>query len=213
MATGLVPCDHEASVRDRDSTYTPKIAVIVALCGLAACSDPPPEPAPAAPRSAEPAVAPLEWTVPAAWSLSESSPTGARRAGYKVPKLGDDKEDAELLVLFFGTGANGDRDKQWDEWFAQFDGDAKAEAKRASFEVNGMTVETFEHVGTYKLNMGPRRPGVKKSPVQMVKNDFRMLGAVVKTQGRGNWFFRLVGPNETVLASRSAFRTLLEGVK
>lgn len=191
----------------------PKIAVIVTLCALAACSDPPAEPAPVAQRSAEPAVQPLEWTVPGAWSLSESSTTGPRRAGYKVPKLGDDKEDGELLVLFFGTGANGDRDKQWDEWFAQFDGDAKAEAKRETFEVGGMTVETFEHAGTYKLNMGPQRPGMKKSPVQMVKKDFRMLAAVVKTKGKGNWFFRLVGPNETVLASKSAFRTMLESVK
>jgi hypothetical protein len=40
-----------------------------------------------------------------------------------------------------------------------------------------------------------------------------MLGAVVKTKGRGNWFFRLVGPNETVIASKSAFRTMLESVK
>lgn len=190
-----------------------KITVIVTLLGASACSEPPPEPAPATQRSAEPGIEPLKWTAPGAWSLSESATSGPRRAAYKVPKQGNDTEDGELLVLFFGTGANGDRDKQWDEWFSQFDGDAKAEAKRETFEVKGMTVETFEHAGTYKLNMGPQRPGMKKSPVQMVKKDFRMFGAVVKTKGRGNWFFRLVGPNETVLASKSAFRSMLESVE
>jgi len=188
-------------------------AVLVAILALVACSDPPPEPAPPPKESAQTGIEPLKWTAPGAWSLSEQATTGPRRAGYKVPMQGNDKEDGELLVLYFGTGALGDRDKQWDEWFAQFDGDAKTQAKRESFQVGDIEVETFEHAGTYKLNMGPQRPGMKKSPVQMVKNDFRMLGAVVKTKGRGNWFFRLVGPNETVLASKSAFRTMLESVK
>jgi hypothetical protein len=158
-------------------------------------------------------VAPLRFTAPAGWTKTESSTTGPRRAGFSAPKVGEDAEDAEVLVLFFGTGSGGDRDKQWSEWFSQFDGDAKTEAKRESFEVRGMQVETFEHVGTYKLNMGPQRPGMKTSPVQMVKKNFRMIGAVVKTKDRGNWFFRMVGPNETVLASKAAFRAMLESVE
>ncbi len=190
-----------------------KKAVIVALWGVFACSEPPPEPTPAPARSVEPAVAPLTWAAPPGWTLSEEAKTGPRRAGYKVPKQGNDTEDAEVLVLFFGTGANGDRDKQWDEWFSQFDGEAKRDAKRETLEGEIAQVETFEVLGTYKLNMGPQRPGMKKSPVQMVKKDFRMIGAVVKTKDRGNWFFRLVGPNETVLSAKSAFRTMLETVK
>jgi hypothetical protein len=190
------------------------LLLVATLSATLGCSDPPPEPPPPPARSAEVGLEPLKWTAPGAWSLSESSPSGPRRAGYKVPKQGNDTEDAELLVLFFGTGANGERDKQWNEWFSQFDGDAKAEAKRDTFPTTaGATVETFEHVGTYKLNMGPQRPGMKKSPVQVVKNDFRMIGAVVKTKDRGNWFFRLVGPNETVLASKDAFKGMLESAQ
>lgn len=183
------------------------------LLGSVACGDPPAEPDARPRTSAEPAVTPLSYTAPGGWSRTEASDTGARRAGYAVPKVGNDTEDAELLVLFYGTGSGGDRDKVWDEWFAQFDGDAKAEAQRGSFEASGMAVETFEHLGTYKLNMGPRRPGMKKSPVQMVKKDFRMIGAVVRTKDRGNWFFRLVGPNETVLAAKDGFRQMLESAR
>ena len=74
-------------------------------------------------------------------------------------------------------------------------------------------VETFEARGTYKLNMGKFHPGMKRSPVQMVKENFRMVGAVVKTKDRGNWFFRLVGPDETVRSSREAFLEMLRSVR
>ncbi len=185
----------------------------VGLAGVSACGDTPAEITPNGTGPAERTLKPLKWAVPPTWSETESSPTQARRAGYKVPKAGSDKEDGELLVLFFGTGANGDRDKQWQPWFEQFDGNPKADAVRKDMNVRGMPVETFEFMGAYKLNMGNRRPGQTKSPVQMVKKDFRMIGAVVKTPDRGNWFFRLVGPDETVLAAREPFFQMLESVE
>ena len=181
--------------------------------GLASCSDPPPEPASRESIVAELPEEPLRWDAPAGWTTTESSTTGPRRAGYAVPKVGDDKEDAELLVLYFGKGKNSERDAQWDSWFEQFDGDAKRDAARETFAVGDKTVETFEFTGNYKLNMGPQRPGMKRSPVQMVKKDFRMIGAVVSAPGRGNWFFRLVGPDETVRASRASFVEMLKSVR
>jgi hypothetical protein len=180
------------------------------LVTLAACGDRTAEPTPEGASRQSGPVKPLELTLPPSWPQTESSPTSARRAGYKVPRVGDDKEDGELLVLFFGTGANGDRDKQWQPWFEQFDGDPKAAAERASFDSPAGPVETFEFKGNYKLNLGKQRPGMTKSPVQMVKHEFRMIGAVVRTKDRGNWFVRLVGPDETVLAARDAFLEVLK---
>ncbi|MFO0551617.1 MAG: hypothetical protein U0271_24740 [Polyangiaceae bacterium] len=156
----------------------------------------------------------LGFTAPARWNKTESSPTGARRAGFSVPATAGDKEDAEVLVLFFGTGSNGDRDKNWEPWFKQFDGDAKSLAKRETFtSASGLEVETFEHVGTYKLNLGPHRPGMTASPMQMVKENFRMIAAVIHTPDRGNWFVRMVGPDATVLAARDELLTMLKGVE
>ncbi len=186
------------------------VPLALALALLAGCGDRTAEPTPETTSRPSGAVRPLELTLPPAWSQTESSPTAARRAGYKVPRVGDDKEDGELLLLFFGTGSNGDRDKQWAPWFEQFDGDAKASAQRASFDSPAGVVETFEFKGNYKLNLGKQRPGMTKSPVQMVKHEFRMIGAVVKTKDRGNWFVRLVGPDETVLAAREAFLEVLK---
>lgn len=193
------------------------LACVIGMGGIGlvvgGCSDAPAEIVPTGPAPAERSLAPLKWSVPPTWSLTESSPSAPRRAGYKVPRAGNDKEDAELLVLFFGTGASGERDKQWQPWFEQFDGDPKADATRKDMNVHGMPIETFEFMGAYKLNVGNRRPGQTKSPVQMVKKDFRMIGVVVKTPERGNWFFRLVGPDETVLAAKEPFFQMLEAVE
>ena len=190
-------------------------AFFVSALGSAAlpgCSRTPDEPANDRPAAVSKEVT-LDFSPPPSWSKSESSETGARRAGFKVPHVGDDKEDGEALVLYFGSGSAGERDKTWDEWFAQFDGDAKKDAKRTQFDVKGMPVEGFELLGTYKLNMGPHRPGQTKSLVQMVKKDFRMIAYVLHTKDRGNWFFRLVGPDATVQAASSDFRTMVDSAK
>lgn len=194
------------------------------LLFAASCKDSPSEPEPKkpppvaetsqdTPREGDMKVttdAPLHWEAPAGFTLTESSDSTARRAGYSVPRVGEDKEDGELLVLYFGRGKESERDAQWSSWFSQFDGDAKRDAKRDAFKVGDLEVETFEFLGSYKLNVGPHRKRATRSPVQMVKKDFRMVGAFVKSPKKGNWFFRLVGPDQTVLAAKDAFLQMIK---
>lgn len=188
---------------------------VCAALALLSCSDQPSEPTPPARGSAESTpedTHKIAWDVPPSWTLTESAEKGPRRAGYAVPRVGNDTEDAELLVLFFGTGKGSERDDQWTSWLEQFDGNAKQDATRSGFEAPGGTVETFEFVGNYKLNMGPQKKGMKRSPVQVVKKNFRMIGAFMKTKDQGNWFFRLVGPDETVKAMKEPFNDMLRSV-
>jgi hypothetical protein len=140
---------------------------------------------------------------------------GTQRAGYRVDRKGDDKDDAEAGVWFLGTGARGDPAAAFKDWFSKFDGDVGAAAVRDHFQAHGMDVDTVEVTGTYQIALTPPKRGAKtkQSPVQMVKNNWRLLGAVVKTKDRGNWFFRIVGPDETVQAARSAFRAMLESAR
>jgi hypothetical protein len=196
---------------------TPRCALAAAaliVTAIPACSRAPaePEPAQAAPTSA-PAVAPLQWDVPGSWTALEAPRSGPRKAAYKVPRAANDKEDVEVHVLFFGTGSQGDVEKNFKSWFEQFDGDVAATAKREVFEVRGMQVELVEVTGTYKVALAPPRGPAKKSPVEMVKKGHRLLGAAVKTPDRGNWFFKLTGPDETVQSARSALRGLLDSVR
>lgn len=199
------------------------LASLLVATGLGGCSRAPAEPerdhgaasssSSSAAAAPTPAVVPLTWEVPGSWTVLNGPTSGARKAGYNIPKAGDDKEDAEVSVLFYGTGALGDVEKNFSEWFTDFDGDVGATAKRESFDVHGFKVETVEVFGTYKVALGPKIGPKKKAPMQMVKKDWRLLGAVVKTPDRGNWFFKIVGPDDTMQSARSGVRTMLESVK
>ncbi len=67
--------------------------------------------------------------------------------------------------------------------------------------------------GTYKVSLGPAVGPKKKSAMQMVKEKWRLYGAVVRTKDRGNWFFKLVGPTDTVQAAQSGLEAMLQGAK
>ena len=154
-------------------------------------------------------VTPLGWDVPAAWTVLPVA-TGSTKASYRTEPVGNDKESADVTVLFFGTGSRSESEPVFKEWFNDFDGNLAKEAKRERFQTHGLEIEIVEGAGTFKQGLGPKIGGNRRSPVQMVKKSFRMVGAAVKTQDRGTWFFRMIGPDETVQSARGAFRSLLE---
>jgi len=195
----------------------PSLSLLVPVAlALSACNKAPAEPDRPASSSAEPpapAVAPLLWDAPGSWTKLQPPPSGPKKASYRVDKVGNDKEEAEMTVYFFGTGSKGDPAANFKEWADQFDGAAGAGARREQIEVRGFKVETIEIKGTFKISLTPPARGHRRSPVQMVKNDWRLYGAVVRTTDRGNWFFKLVGPDETVQSAKSAFRGMLETMR
>jgi hypothetical protein len=179
-----------------------------------ACRDKPQEiETPALTAAQAPAVAPLIYELPGTWTKLGETQVGSKRAGYKVPKAGADTEDAELTVFFFGTGSQGDQEKNFKEWFEAFDADAAPTAAKKSFDSPAGKVDAMEAMGTYKVPLGPALGPKKKSPMQMVKDKWRLYAAVVHTKDRGNWFFKLVGPDETVQTSKSALEAALQAAK
>jgi len=190
-------------------------ALGAAVLALAACSHAPAEPdAPASSATSAPGVAPLLWDAPGSWTKLELPPhPGPKRTSYRINPVGNDKEEAEMNVFFFGTGARGDPAPTFKEWLDPFDGKPNEDAKHDAFEVKGFKVESVEYQGTYKMALTPPGRGMKRAPVNMVKKDWRMYGAVVRTTDRGNWFFKLTGPDETVQSAKSAFRAMLETMR
>jgi hypothetical protein len=195
----------------------PSLSLLVPVAlALAACNKAPAEPDRPASASSEPpapTVPPLQFDAPGIWTKLPTPPTGPKKATYRIDKVGNDKEEAEMTVSFFGTGSKGDPAVNFKEWADQFDGNAGAGAAREQSEVHGFKVETIEIKGTYKISLTPPSKSHKRSPVQMVKNDWRLYGAVVKTTDRGNWFFKIVGPDETVQSAKSAFKGMLETMR
>lgn len=168
-------------------------------------------------RREGPAVQPLAYDAPDAWSRSPAPPNGPRKAVYRVPRAGADAEDADLIVLFFGTGALGGVSKNFDTWLAEFDGDAAALAEKAERETfttkAGDRVSVVKLTGSYKRALAPPVGPKKVAPVTQLKEGFRLVAAAIETQDRGNWFFRLLGPEVTVRAAEPALRTMLESAR
>ena len=145
---------------------------------------------------------PEEWIV-------EDVASPMRLAQFTLPKADGDAEDAELVVFFFGGGggtveANLER---WTNQMLQPDGRASADvATTTSFLVDELPVTMLEVPGTFSAEV---RPG---SGMRYHKPGFRLTAAVVETPA-GPYFFKLTGPDRTVVRWADPFAALLESVR
>ena len=131
--------------------------------------------------------APKEWT-------KETPSSNMRKAQYKVPDKEKKAKDAEFILSTFGKGAGG-VEANLKRWSAQMGG---AEAKPEAIE-GKVKVTLVDLKGTYT-------PGFGGEPVE----NARMLGAIVETEN-GLWFFKLVGPAETVGDWKEEYVKMLKG--
>lgn len=150
----------------------------------------------------------LEFTAPAGW-IAETPTSSNRHAQYKLPRVANDREDAELVAYHF-SGGGGTSQANIDRWIGQFhkaDGSPASDtAKITRKDINGIAVTMLDISGTYEGSMMPMQP--TSNP----KTDYRMLAAVVET-GSGPWFFKLTGPAKTVAKWQSSFDVLLNSVR
>ncbi len=136
----------------------------------------------------------LKFKAPDGWTVEK--PTSAMRAAqYKLPKAEGDKEDASLVLYYFGATQGGSPQANIDRWIGQMqqaDGsDSKSKAKTESLTVNGLKVSTVDVTGIYTAEMAPGS--------QTFRNDanYRLRAAVIETP-KGNYFVKLAGPEKTV---------------
>lgn len=188
---------------------------------LAACSRTPDEPtsrprpasAPAAHASA--AAAPsgsgavglnIRWTDPPDWKRRPGS-NPMRKFEYTLPRARGDSEDAELIVTSFGQGQGGSVDENIERWVRQLTPDELSQARRDKHQVGGFPVALVEADGAYVPMALPGGP-----PPRTSRNRFRLLGAIVETPST-LWFFKLIGPDNTVKEARSAFHTMIDSIR
>jgi hypothetical protein len=144
--------------------------------------------------------APDEWT-------TEKSSSLMRVAQYKLPKAEGDKEDASLVLYYFGSNQGGTAQANIDRWIGQMkqtDGsDSKSKAKTENLTVNGLKVTTVDVNGTYTAEMAPGS--------QTFHNDenYRLRAAVIETP-KGNYFVKLVGPAKTIARWDQSYNAYLK---
>ena len=118
--------------------------------------------------------APKEWT-------KETPSSRMRKAQYKIPDKEKKAKDAEFALFYFGANA-GTIDANLKRWAGQM-GQASATPEKIE---GACKITLVDLKGTYQ-----ERPDV--DPIE----NARMLAAVVETAD-GPWFFKIVGPADTV---------------
>ncbi len=149
----------------------------------------------------------LSFTPPPGWVV-ETPTSSSRKAQYKLPRIGGDPEDAEVVVYFFG-GGGGTPQANVDRWIGQFTGpDGKSapnSAKVSHKTINGISLTIVDVSGTYSNSMGPMQQNGQP------KANFRMLGVIAETE-KGPWFVKFTGPERTVAKWEPSFQSFLDSL-
>ena len=136
----------------------------------------------------------LHFKAPDGWTTEKTS-SSMRVAQYKLPKVEGDKEDASLVLYYFGATQGGTSQANIDRWISQMqqpDGSSsKDKAKTDTMTVNGLKVATVDVTGTYTAEMAPG------SKTFHDDENYRLRAAVVETP-KGNYFVKLAGPAKTI---------------
>ena len=141
----------------------------------------------------------LKLTVPAGWKAE--TPTSSMRAAQLAgPGAGG---EGQLTVFHFGAGGGGGVDANLGRWLSQVVLDPGTEPKREVIEAPPFQIHVVDAAGKVTASR------VGSFPAQD-QPGWRLFGAVIEAEG-GPWYFRLVGPKDTLAAQRDAFLKMLRG--
>ena len=138
----------------------------------------------------------LVWKAPASFAEAPN-PSKMRLATYKVPRAGNDRDDAELSV----TVAGGDVTANIERWAGQFEGGATP--KKTARTVGTLKVTLVELSGTYMGGMGA---------LSGSHPNWTLYAAIVETAAGESTFFKMTGPTATVKAGTAAFDAMIGGL-
>jgi len=170
---------------------------------------------PLAARAAEPIAEPqvldlveghLQLPVPAGWKKVKPRSRIVEHE-FSIPAVGDDEIPGRMTIM----AAHGDLASNITRWVGQFrsaDGNPVPEEdkKVGKKTISGLEVHVVDISGHYQDKpRGPFGPTV-------VRPNTRMLAAIVPTEGKGTWFIKLYGPQETITAAKKLYDKMLVGI-
>jgi len=130
------------------------------------------------------------------------APTSSMRiAQAEIP---GEKGAALLSVFFFGEGGGGGVEANLERWVGQVEVAPGVEPERGAFEVGAYRVTWIDVSGT----LVPTGMGGPSQP----EPGSKLVGAVIEGAG-GPWFFKAMGPAETLTAAREEFLAMLRTVR
>ncbi len=121
------------------------------------------------------------------------------------------EEKAENRARITVMGAGGSIADNINRWYAQFDqpdGSAtKDKSKAEVIEAAGQKVHMVDIPGTFKDSGGG--PFFQQRP-PVLRENYRMLGAIIETKDMGQYFFKVTGPSATVEKLKDSFRKMMQ---
>lgn len=148
----------------------------------------------------------LKMSAPAKW---EKKKPRVRIVTYEFaiePAKGD-KRPGRLTMMRAGGSVKDNVAR----WKGQFKLPAGAEGKKAftveEKEVDGVEVYLIDIKGTFKDRPAPFVPN------EVLRKDYRMLGAIIVEKSVGQIFVKMYGPAKTMEANAKAFTEMIEGLK
>lgn len=148
----------------------------------------------------------LRFKAPDGWTVEKPS-SSMRAAQYKLPKVEGDKEDASLVLYYFGSNQGGTAQANIDRWIGQMqqlDGSSsKDKAKSENLTINGLKVTTVDVTGTYTAEMAPGSGSFHND------DNYRLRAAVIETP-KGNYFVKFAGPAKTIARWEQSYTEYLK---
>jgi hypothetical protein len=148
----------------------------------------------------------LSLNAPASWTKKEPA-SRIVEAEFAIPPAKGDETPGRLTAM----GAGGSVESNIDRWVGQFvgQGGTAAKAQRDKTSVSGCEVEVVDLSGTYKDTPGGPFAGGKT----VMRDNYRMLGAIIQTKDRGNYFLKLYGPKATIDENAKGFQEMVKSLK
>jgi hypothetical protein len=148
----------------------------------------------------------LALTAPANWTKKEPA-SRIVEAEFAVPPAKGDEAPGRLTAM----GAGGSVEDNINRWVGQFVGPGGSTPKpqRDKTTVDGAQVEIVDLAGTYKDSPGGPFAGGKT----VMRDNYRMLGAIIQTKDRGNYFLKLYGPKATIDENAKGFQEMVKSLK
>ena len=126
---------------------------------------------------------------------------------FSIPPVEQDEDSGRLTLsggIIGGVKANIQR---WRGQFTPPADTAPDEAAQISEEqIDDLTVHLVDLRGTFHDRRGPFAPAVDRP-------GYRMLAAIVETDGAGDIFIKFYGPEQTVTENAESFSEMIEGLQ
>jgi hypothetical protein len=147
----------------------------------------------------------LTLTAPANWTEKKPAITFIE-AEYSIPPVQGDENPGRLTAM----GAGGSVEDNIKRWADQFSGDGgAAKPKVDKLTVSGTEIQLVDLSGTYADSPGGPFAGGKK----VMRSNYRMLGAIIQTKDKGNYFLKLYGPKATIDENEKGFQEMVKSLK